>query len=116
MNKQMKPVEQLGLSPLPWKMVPKSNDYYCVEDANGKNVNTWIRLSDEKPMFTKQNALLESLAPALYQAAYKLVKEYEYQLAHPMCPDYSDGVEPISINSEIQNLKEILEKVNNEND
>ena len=79
----MKTLEQLGISPAPWRVDNSVEDGVIVRDAKGK----WAAAPDGKAL---SNARLIAAAPKLYEVCYRIERWEGHAKA------YNKAVEPWS--------------------
>lgn len=74
----MKTLEQLGISPAPWKHTPADELTHAgIDDANGCGVGETYHVARRDETAETANACICAAAPELYEALYKITKEQE---------------------------------------
>ena len=74
----MKTLEQLGISPAPWKHTPADEYTHAgIDDANGDGVGETYQVARKDETAETANARLIASSPDLYEALYKITKEQE---------------------------------------
>ena len=76
----MKTLEQLGISPAPWKHTPADEYTHAgIDDANGDGVGETYQIAGKDETAETANARLIAAAPKLYAACYEMLRYYYEQ-------------------------------------
>ena len=76
----MKTLEQLGISPSPWKHTPADEYTHAgIDDANGRGVGETYEIAGKDETAETANARLIAAAPKLYAACYEMLRYYYEQ-------------------------------------
>ena len=76
----MKKLEQLGISPSPWKHTPADEYTHAgIDDANGRGVGETYEIAGKDETAETANARLIAAAPKLYAACYEMLRYYYEQ-------------------------------------
>ena len=76
----MKTLEQLGISPAPWKHTPADEYTHAgIDDANGRGVGETYEIAGKDETAETANARLIAAAPKLYEACYEMLRYYYEQ-------------------------------------
>ena len=76
----MKKLEQLGISPAPWKHTPADEYTHAgIDDANGRGVGETYEIAGKDETAETANARLIAAAPKLYAACYEMLRYYYEQ-------------------------------------
>ena len=76
----MKTLEQLGISPAPWKHTPADEYTHAgIDDANGHGVGETYQIAGKDETAETANARLIAAAPKLYAACYEMLRYYYEQ-------------------------------------
>ena len=76
----MKTLEQLGISPAPWKHTPADEYTHAgIDDANGCGVGETYQVARRDETAETANARLIAAAPKLYAACYEMLRYYYEQ-------------------------------------
>ena len=76
----MKKLEQLGISPSPWKHTPADEYTHAgIDDANGHGVGETYEIAGKDETAETANARLIAAAPKLYEACYEMLRYYYEQ-------------------------------------
>ena len=76
----MKTLEQLGISPAPWRHTPADEWTHAgIDDANGRGVSETSEIAGKDETAETANARLISAAPKLYEACYEMLRYYYEQ-------------------------------------
>ena len=78
--REMKTLEQLGISPSPWKHTPADEYTHAgIDDANGRGVGETYEIAGKDETAETANARLIAAAPKLYAACYEMLRYYYEQ-------------------------------------
>ena len=76
----MKTLEQLGISPAPWKHTPADEFTHAgIDDANGRGVGETYEIAGKDETAETANARLIAAAPKLYASCYEMLRYYYEQ-------------------------------------
>ena len=76
----MKTLEQLGISPSPWKHTPADEYTHAgIDDANGDGVGETYQVAGRDETAETANARIMAAAPKLYAACYEMLRYYYEQ-------------------------------------
>ena len=76
----MKTLEQLGISPAPWKHTPADEYTHAgIDDANGDGVGETYQVAGRDETAETANARIMAAAPKLYAACYEMLRYYYEQ-------------------------------------
>ena len=76
----MKKLEQLGISPAPWRHTPADEYTHAgIDDANGRGVGETYEIAGKDETAETANARLIAAAPKLYEACYEMLRYYYEQ-------------------------------------
>ena len=76
----MKTLEELGISPAPWKHTPADEYTHAgIDDANGRGVGETYEIAGKDETAETTNARLIAAAPKLYEACYEMLRYYYEQ-------------------------------------
>ena len=76
----MKTLEQLGISPAPWRHTPADEYTHAgIDDANGRGVGETYEIAGKDETAETANARLIAAAPKLYEACYEMLRYYYEQ-------------------------------------
>ena len=76
----MKTLEQLGISPAPWRHTPADEWTHAgIDDANGCGVGETYQVAGKDETAETANARLIAASPKLYEACYEMLRYYYEQ-------------------------------------
>ena len=80
----MKTLEQLGISPAPWRHTPADEYTHAgIDDANGRGVGETYEIAGKDETAETANARLIAASPKLYEKAYEVADNLRIHLAVP---------------------------------